>query len=107
MGRSASMTYLTQAEELMRAKRKEEAKPEGMRQPYLSRAEELLEAMSEEETNLETKKPRRISRPEILMACFCVLIIAELRAELPDTREAFEALKIKKGKVAAVRRNPR
>jgi hypothetical protein len=59
MERSASTRYETRAEELLSAKRREEAKPEAKRQIYLTGAEDLLSAMGKEDVKSETEKPRK------------------------------------------------
>ena len=76
MERSASTRYETRAEELLRAKRKEEAKPEAKRQTYLTRAEDSLSAVGTEDVKSETEKPRKTYRQTILMICCCILVIA-------------------------------
>jgi hypothetical protein len=98
MERSASTRYETRAEELLSAKRREEAKPEAKRQIYLTGAEDLLSAMGKEDVKSETKKPRKTYWQTILMTCCCILVIAAagkgflyLDTEISTSQSAIES----------------
>ena len=43
---------------------------------YMTRAEDLLSAMSDEEVKPETKTPHKAHWQQIFMACCCILVIA-------------------------------